>query len=102
MYLNLAQLYQFTYKGNESKPCVPIITDANSAEAAQNGAPRATVTEVYALIKSDIDLMSFYKLNVFHWHLTDRPSWRIECRCFISWCGIRYSCTYEPRDAELG
>ena len=55
MYLNLAQLYQFTYKGNESKPCVPIITDANSAEAAQNGAPRATVAEVYDQIKSDID-----------------------------------------------
>ena len=55
MYFNLAQLYQFTYKGNESKPCVPIITEANSAEAAQNGAPRATVTEVYDLIKSDID-----------------------------------------------
>ena len=55
MYLNLAQLYQFTYKGNENKPCVPIITDANSNEAAANGAPRATVEEVYAQIKKDID-----------------------------------------------
>lgn len=55
MYLNLAQLYQFTYKGNETKPCVPIITEQNSADAAQNGAPRATVEEVYAQIKNDID-----------------------------------------------
>ncbi len=55
MYLTLAQLYQFTYKGNESKPCVPIITDANSNEAAANGAPRATVEAVYAQIKKDID-----------------------------------------------
>ena len=55
MYMNLAQLYQFTYKGHESAKCVPIITNRNSAEAAQNGAPRATVEEVYALIKSDID-----------------------------------------------
>ena len=55
MYLNLAQLYQFTYKGNESKPCVPIITDANSNEAAANGAPRATVQEVYTQVKTDID-----------------------------------------------
>lgn len=55
MYLNLAQLYQFTYKGNETKPCVPIITDENSNEAAANGAPRATVQEVYAQIKKDID-----------------------------------------------
>lgn len=55
MYMSLAQLYQFTYKGNESKPCVPIITDVNSADAAQNGAPRNTVEEVYAQIKGDID-----------------------------------------------
>lgn len=55
MYLSLAQLYQFTYKGNESKPCVPIITNLNSEEAAANGAPRNTVEEVYAQIKSDID-----------------------------------------------
>lgn len=55
MYLSLAQLYQFTYKGNESKPCVPIITDANREEAAKNGAPRNTVEEVYTQIKDDID-----------------------------------------------
>lgn len=55
MYLSLAQLYQFTYKGSESKPCVCLITDENSAEAAQNGAARATVQEVYDQIKKDID-----------------------------------------------
>ncbi|MGM9778917.1 MAG: RagB/SusD family nutrient uptake outer membrane protein [Prevotella sp.] len=55
MYFSLAQLYQFTYKGNESKPCVPLITDANREEAAKNGAPRNTVEEVYTQIKADID-----------------------------------------------
>ena len=55
MYFNLAQLYQFTYKGNETKACVPIITDENSAEAATNGAPCATVEEVYQQVCSDID-----------------------------------------------
>ena len=34
------------------------------------------------LLKKDIDLMSFYKLNVFHWHLTDNPAWRIECHAY--------------------
>ena len=34
------------------------------------------------LLKKDIDLMSFYKLNVFHWHLTDNPAWRIESRAY--------------------
>lgn len=55
MYFSLAQLYQFTYKGNESKPCVPIITDENSAQAAIEGAPRATVQEVYDQITKDIN-----------------------------------------------
>nr|QJR98343.1 hypothetical protein Muribac2_710 [uncultured Muribaculaceae bacterium] len=54
-YFNLAQLYQFTYVGNEDKPCVPIITDENDTQAATDGAPRATVEEVYALINSDLD-----------------------------------------------
>ena len=34
------------------------------------------------LLKKDIDLFSFYKLNVFHWHLTDNPGWRIECKAY--------------------
>lgn len=54
-YFILAQLYQFNYVGNQSKPCVPLITTENSTSAATEGAPRATVEEVYTLIKSDID-----------------------------------------------
>ncbi|WP_455498250.1 family 20 glycosylhydrolase [Coprobacter sp.] len=34
------------------------------------------------LIKNYIDLISRYKLNVFHWHLTDKPAWRIECKVY--------------------
>ena len=33
------------------------------------------------MLKETLDLMCRYKLNVFHWHLTDYPAWRIECRC---------------------
>ncbi|MBQ4398054.1 MAG: family 20 glycosylhydrolase [Bacteroidales bacterium] len=33
-------------------------------------------------LKETIDLMSFYKLNYFHWHLTDYPAWRIECKVY--------------------
>ncbi len=35
-----------------------------------------------SMLKKTIDLMSFYKLNYFHWHLTDYPAWRIECRAY--------------------
>lgn len=54
-YFQLAQIYQFTYVGNEDKPCVPLITDQNSDDAAQNGAPRATVQEIYDQIYADLD-----------------------------------------------
>ena len=31
-------------------------------------------------VKELLDLMAFYKLNRFHWHLTDTPGWRIEIK----------------------
>lgn len=33
------------------------------------------------LIKHYIDILSDYKLNAFHWHLTDNPAWRIQSYC---------------------
>jgi hypothetical protein len=33
-------------------------------------------------LKKELDLFAFYKINVFHWHLTDNPAWRIECRAY--------------------
>lgn len=31
-------------------------------------------------VKAYIDLMAYYKFNVFHWHLTDDQGWRIEIK----------------------
>ncbi len=33
-------------------------------------------------VKRFIDLMAFYKFNVFHWHLTDDQGWRIEIEAY--------------------
>jgi hexosaminidase len=33
-----------------------------------------------AKVKSLLDWMAFYKLNRFHWHLTDEPGWRLEIK----------------------
>jgi tetratricopeptide (TPR) repeat protein len=49
-YWNLAQLWQFTYKGNETRPCVPIITE----ETTSGDNPRNTVQEVYTQIETDL------------------------------------------------
>lgn len=54
-YFNLAQLYQFTYKDNETKPCIPVVTDENTAKSQVEGTPCSTVEETYTQIKSDID-----------------------------------------------
>lgn len=63
-YFNLAQLYQFTYVGNQDKPCVPLITNENSADATVNGAPRATVQAVYDQIEADLETgINFLKVG---------------------------------------
>mgnify|MGYP000149236059 CR=1 FL=1 len=31
-------------------------------------------------VKEALDIMALHKLNVFHWHLTDEPGWRIEIK----------------------
>lgn len=33
-------------------------------------------------LKDQLDLFAAYKLNVFHWHLTDNPGWRVESKLF--------------------
>ena len=53
-YWVMAQLYQFNYKGNEDKPCVPLITEKNSEDASVNGCKRYSVKEVYTQIESDL------------------------------------------------
>ena len=32
-------------------------------------------------IKRVIDMMAIYKMNRFHWHLTDDQAWRVEMKC---------------------
>lgn len=54
-YFNLIQLFQQTYKGHEDLLGVPIITDENADQVGVEGAPRATVQEVYDQILSDLD-----------------------------------------------
>ena len=31
-------------------------------------------------LKREISLLSRYKINVFHWHLSDNQAWRLECK----------------------
>ena len=51
---NLAQMYQFTYKGHEDALCVPIVKETTTAEQASDN-PRATVKDVYDFIMDDLN-----------------------------------------------
>jgi hypothetical protein len=53
-YLHLVQAYQFTYKGHETAPAVPIVPEDLDAEKAGSN-PRATVQEVYDFILADLN-----------------------------------------------
>ncbi len=33
-------------------------------------------------LKAQLDIFASYKLNTFHWHLTDNPAWRIQSKRF--------------------
>jgi hypothetical protein len=54
-YLNLAQMYQFTYAHNPQAPTVPLLLDTNLEEAAANGSVRATGEAIYAQILADFN-----------------------------------------------
>ncbi len=53
-------------------------------------------------IKRYIDLLSFYKINYFHWHLTDDQGWRIEIKRYpkLTEIGSRRSETQVGRSAD--
>ena len=51
-YLNLVQAYQFTYKGHEDAPAVPLKL---TLDDERYNATRATVSEVYDVILSDLN-----------------------------------------------
>ena len=50
-------------------------------------------------VKQILDYMAFYKINRFHWHLTDDPGWRIEIKKYphLAYTGGIGNMTY-PND----
>lgn len=77
----LMQLFPDEGKGTVRLPCL-LIKDA------PHYAYRGLMLDVsrhfftVAQIKDLLDLMAYYKLNRFHWHLTDDQGWRIEIKSF--------------------
>lgn len=49
-------------------------------------------------LKKQLDLLALYKVNVFQWHLTDNPAWRIECKAFPQLNDARF----QKKDRDTG
>ncbi len=61
---------------------LPFIEIADSPRFAYRGMHLDVSRHFFSLdfLKKQIDMMAHYKLNFFHWHLTDGPGWRIEIK----------------------
>ncbi|HEX7340279.1 MAG TPA: family 20 glycosylhydrolase [Rhodanobacteraceae bacterium] len=61
---------------------VPDVTIADAPRYSWRGFMLDTSRHFYpvSFVKKQIDLMSYYKMNVFHWHLTGDQGWRIQIK----------------------
>jgi hexosaminidase len=77
----LRQLILFAEKEN-NKFILPLLTINDSPRFGWRGLMLDESRHFFGVekVKQLLDLMALHKLNVFHWHLTDAPGWRIEIK----------------------
>ncbi|HET7161495.1 MAG TPA: family 20 glycosylhydrolase [Rhodanobacteraceae bacterium] len=65
---------------HEVPPTIPAVSIEDAPRYAWRGVMLDVSRHFYPVeyIKQQIDLMSYYKFDVFHWHLTDDQGWRIQ------------------------
>ena len=77
----LKQLFLFS-KIENKKFQLPILTIEDEPRFSWRGLMLDESRHFFGVekVKQLLDLMAFHKLNIFHWHLTDAPGWRIEIK----------------------
>lgn len=77
----LMQIFPSTASNNESI-AIPYVTINDKPELKWRGAMLDVGRHFFpvSFVKKYIDLMAAYKLNTFHWHLTEDQGWRIEIK----------------------
>jgi hexosaminidase len=75
------EMHQYPESGQLSVPCSVIV---DFPRFSWRGLHLDVSRHLFSVefIKKYIDTLSFYKLNTFHWHLTDDQGWRIEIKKF--------------------
>ncbi len=79
LFYAIQTLIQLTEQNPEKLPFVEI---EDSPRFAYRGMHIDVSRHFFSLdfLKKQIDMMAHYKINHFHWHLTDGPGWRIEIK----------------------
>ncbi|HMZ45695.1 MAG TPA: family 20 glycosylhydrolase [Chitinophagaceae bacterium] len=79
-YQSLLQLLPVTIKNKEI--LLPIVTIKDTPRFEYRGMHLDVCRHMFPLsfLKKYIDILASYKLNVFHWHLTDDQGWRLEIK----------------------
>jgi hexosaminidase len=69
-------------RGPAGRRAIPAVTVVDRPRFRYRGMHLDVARHVFPVrfIERYIDLLARYKLNVFHWHLTDDQGWRIEIR----------------------
>lgn len=82
MFYGIQSLIQMMQPQSEGYATIPCATIKDQPRFGYRGMHLDVARHFYdvAFIKKYIDLMAMYKLNTFHWHLTDDQGWRIEIK----------------------
>lgn len=84
LFYGLQSLMQMcsTASVGEKRFCIPCAEIQDEPRYAYRGIMQDVGYHIYpvSFIKKQIDLLAQYKLNVYHWHLTEDHGWRIEIK----------------------
>ena len=90
----LSQLLEFD---SDNSNTLPFIEIEDEPRFAYRGFMLDVSRHFFPLdfLKKQIDMMAHYKLNTFHWHLTDGPGWRLEIKQYPDLTNIAAWRTHE-------
>ncbi len=82
MFYGIQSLIQMMHGTNPGYAAIPCATIKDYPRFSYRGMHLDVARHFYdtAFVKKYIDMLAAYKINSFHWHLTDDQGWRIEIR----------------------
>lgn len=83
LFYGVQSLLQYVIANNVQTPIqLPNLNISDQPQVAWRGMMLDVSRHFYNVkaVKEVLDLMAFYKMNVFHWHLADNEGWRLEIK----------------------